>query len=405
MALARALHLLGLLLAVTAPGLSLAAAASHGTRSQEATSNAPDGRPGFGTRAPGEVLKLVRQPAREDEAWMAALDALPTELAQRASLAESLYRSRGWFGLCGDQPGQTLVDLLASYRHLQLDPIATLQPLDARARAFAAAWTDMRFRARAGLLEEASTEARDLALALGLLRGAARSWGALSDDETMRLARRADLAAARLRAIRLDLDALREPPNAFVASPEVDACLAIARDSDAVRRLARFSELSAWLTRREQAFTGSMFTTRLSEQAVAALAWRKAALVQAGAAREAAREFSPDIDAALARDPKITQLRTTDRRRLAQARALEALAQDPLDETATWIGFVSTRHVGAAPQALALAYRYLRLRGIVFEDGANKGRDRLSDEEEQAEFYVREVLAGVYGPFPGLSAR
>lgn len=366
---------------------------------------APDGRPGFGARAPNDVYKLVRQPARDDEAWMGALSLLPTEVSQRASLSESLYRERGWFALSGDQPGQDLADLLATYRHLELDPSGALRELDARARAFAATWTDMRFRARARLLEAAAGETRELEGALALLRGAANSWGALAEAEVQNLMRRADLAAALLRAIRLDLDALREAPGARLSSLEEDECLALVRDTDAARRIARVAELSARLAERERAFVRALFHARLSEQCVAALAWRKSSLDLAASALQAAEQFSPDVDPQRQRDAKVVAMRTTDRRRNAFGRALEALAQDPLDERATWVAFTSGRHVGPVPQTLALAYRYLRLRGIVYEDGAQQGRRRLTEQEELAETYVREVLSGVYGPFPGLPAQ
>jgi hypothetical protein len=401
MALARSLPAAGALLALA----TFAVAGSVVRQGDPAAKLAPDGRPGFGARSPSEVAKLVRQPGRDDEAWIDALPALPTEIAQRSSLTESLYRERGWFALCGDQPGQGLLDLLASYRHLELDPTGTLHALDDRARAFAAAWTDLRFRSRARLLESAAHETRELAGALALLRGAANSWGALSQSESQNLARRADLSAALLRAIRLDLDALRESPGPRAAVPEADACLALARDTNAARRSARMGEMSARLVEREQAFLRPLFFARLSEQCVALLAWRKASLDIGRVALQAAEQFSPDVDPERARDGKIAELRTTDRRRNAMARALEALAQDPLDERATWIAFVSARHVGSVPQTLALAYRYLRLRGIVYEDGAQQGRAKLTESEELAEAYVRDALAGAYGAFPGIPAQ
>ncbi|TAJ19348.1 MAG: hypothetical protein EPO68_06460 [Planctomycetota bacterium] len=385
--------------------LALAAGAGQAGARDDAARQAPDGRPGFGTRAPNDVAKLVRQPARDGAAWIDALAALPTEISQRASLTESLYRERGWFALSGDQPGQGLLDLHASYRHLELDPTGTLYALDERARAFAAAWTDMRFRSRARLLESAANEVRELDGALALLRGAANSWGTLSESEAQNLARRADLSAALLRAIRLDLDALRESPGPRATPLEADECLALARDTNAARRSARMDELSSRLAEREQAFLRPLFWMRLSERCVAPLAWRKSSLDLCRAALQAAEQFSPDVDPERPRDGKVAALRATDRRRHALARALEALAQDPLDERATWIAFASGRHVGSVPQTLALAYRYLRLRGIVYEDGVQQGRGRMTENEEAAETYVREALAGAYGAFPGAAVR
>jgi hypothetical protein len=365
---------------------------------------APDGRPGFGTRPHVEVLKLVRQPERADEAWIAALDALHVELAQRQSVSESLYRSRGWFAISGDEPGQGLPEFFASYRHLELDPGNTLLALDARAQAFASAWTDLRFRARARLLEHAEVEARELRLSLALLRGDARSWGALSAAEAENLARRADLAAALSRALRLDLDALREAPGKYVAAPEADACIALVRDSDAQRRRERLTDLEGWLAEREAAFLRPLFHARLSEHAVATLAWRKSSTDLAQRARVAAEDFSPDIEHVRAVEPKISAMRTLDRRRSGLVRALEGLAQDPLDVRLTWLAFVNCRNAGSVPQTLAFAYRYLLLRGIVYEDGAQQGRKVLSSEEETAQTYVRDALSGAYGCFPGIPA-
>src|SRR6185295_15821408 len=103
-------------------------------------------------------------------------------------------------------------------RELAADVPAVLHDGGPRAELLARLLSDPRFRLRVQVSDGVRRELSDLRGALALLRAQTDGWVDLGELDVAAITRRADLAAARLRAIRLDLIALRESPAATTAS-------------------------------------------------------------------------------------------------------------------------------------------------------------------------------------------
>lgn len=365
---------------------------------QHSASRAPDGKPGIGTRELGELLKFARAPKDGDAQLLAQLLELPRTLSVLQGSCEADYRARGLFALCADPSDSTLAELHAALRASARDVPAALAAGGAAARAFARAWLDARLRARAELFEAAPQEQREIELALALLRGAATSYGELSAAEADGLARRIDLAAARLRALLRDLEALR-PGAASAASSaqaeeaQVERLLALAHEPDAERRAAGIEALGAEVLARTLAIQRYLFTTRFDAQALAQLAWRSGSESGAAQALEQARVHCPDLPYAGSVPASVERMRKTERRQRALEFALAGLAQDPLDEALCYLAAHEARIVASAAQTAALYDRYLLLRGIVFQDDRTWGKRALSAQEEEALQMLRDYQA------------
>ena len=371
---------------------------------------APDGRRGIGVESDlADILRLFRQPDEEDEAFLRELARLEQDVMVLAQTAAGLYSQRGYFALLPPRGEGTLEHLHAAFQQHALDPrgvLAAVPDGDARARAFATMFLDVRFRTRMDLLADWRAIADEVRLGLAVLKATTDGWVRPSDDEARNVAIRVDVAAALLRARFKDLEALREAPLsvADVDSGELEALLArpYGETADELRRdLADVAEREALRAERMKEL---LFTPRMEADATDWLAWRRERTAAAAQAIDDVRLYRPDTEEGQAAPPEIKRLSKTRRRRMAYDRALEGLANDPLNAELAYAAGVLARFVGGTLEALSHYDRFLALHGIRAHDHHTYTYSELTPEEDDALFYVQDEAKKGFGPPPIVGA-
>ncbi|MCK6448339.1 MAG: hypothetical protein L6Q99_18275 [Planctomycetes bacterium] len=331
---------------------------------------APDGKPGFGPgRSLAELLHPFRQPGDVERRWLAELGGLPAAIDTLAIVARDRYAKRGYFELLGANAEIDLAALHTAFRAAEADAPAILAKGDARSKAFARMYFDVRFALRAAALERYADERGELDAALGVLRGATDGHVQLVEAEARRLADRADLAASFLRAIESDLRTLHVPkPELDVESDTLAkadelVALAVAREKDRERAFelaARIDELA----RAKRRMTETLATTALAAKLAQPLAARSKALDDAGKLTVAARQHFEEPANGVTPPADVVKLSRSDRLRVARELASRALAKDPLDDEATWILAETVDYFDGELYSRPHYDRYLALRGI-----------------------------------------
>jgi len=353
---------------------------------QGPATRAPDGERGFGLQAEvQDVLKLFRNAEGEDAAFVADLWSVEADVRTLLYLAREVYRERGYFAVLGPRAGDDdLAALYSVFDELASWPFA--EPLDeARARALAMLWLDERFRVRRAVDEAVSMDSRELRGALALLLASARGLAAVQPrEELWSIAERADLAAARLRAARLDLGALYEHPHARAPDPpelaELQQYLFLG-DSRGRELLRSSGERLAKAARRMQ---DALFLSRLDGRVATAVARRESAVRRAAEMRAEVEALVPSTGAGKAAPPDVAALRDVDRCRSAIVTGLQALALDPFDPRLNYL--LGEAHDFVAGSRLSQPYfdRFLALSGIRFYDYATYAGRHLTREEQRA---------------------
>ncbi len=357
---------------------------------------APDGRRGLGSQTPLQDLRgLVQSRKTEDEAFLAGLRELESELAALAGSAEVLYHRRGHFDALSWRDRPDLAHLHELLRALLVDPQPILAERDARARAAARILLDTRLRIRSEVLAGWEAEAATVAGGLLVLRAESDGWVRLTQEEASSLAARVDLSAADLRSRIFDLRALREELSAASEVPEheVERLLALfelpgRERSESLARVLAGGDESAARAR------GLLFSTRLRISAASWYLWREE---EDRRAEEALREvlvLRPDTPEGEQAGPEVANLSKTARRRAAMERALGGLLHDPLDPGLAYSAAITAELVRGRLEATSLFDRYLALRGIRPDDDRNWRHRRLTPEEDHALFYVQQSRGG-----------
>jgi hypothetical protein len=210
----------------------------------------------------------------------------------------------------------------------------------------------------------------------------------LGQDVLSAIARRADLAATRLRAVLLDLEALRED-EAFAVDPALEALVRGERGAVPGARAAL-----AELDRRCARLSSSLFTTRLLERPTvrAELEWRAGVRAAGDAALANVRVLMPDTAEGRAAPRDVARLSGSERRRYASVAAQEALRVDPLNEELNWYAAESLDFLWGLIESRRYYDRYLALRGIRAHDARSyryadlDPRGRRAVERVQAPF-------------------
>jgi hypothetical protein len=367
-----------------------------GTGAQEG--RAPDGQPGFGDRFElSGILDLMRASRDEERDWLASLDALGSEVGMLFATATEEYRTRGYFAIldAGAAPG--LGSLHATWRAASNDPEPILQRGGQRARILAGMLLDPRFRVRAQLHEEFELERGEVADGLAVFRGAATSFVTVSLDEARTVARRVDASAARLRAMRSDLMALRgsavSSHPTLASDPAVAALLAAARTEDPTARADALGPLLERATLSVERMQSALFSTRLRPMLEAHISWRQRLLAEAAVHRTEALTFLPGTPESEGASLQVQQLKKHERIRWAGYSARAGLAADPLDETLAFVAARAADYQWGSLESRALYDRFLFLRGIRHFDHRTL-KDRNLDEWEA------EALDAVQRPMP-----
>ncbi len=382
-----------LVLLLLAPGSS---ARPPGPQGPEQGSTAPDGRPGFGTkRTARQYAKLFQAPTEEQEEFLRGLHGISSEVLVLREKARRLYGKRGYFETLGHELTPSLADLHEKFREKLRDPLALLSAGGKEAQLFVAMWLDVRFRLRIELLELVEQEGQELRRGLALFGGTQNGFYDLKDSEARSIAYRLDIAAARLRAVRSDLEILKERGDTVQAGAADPAwgeeLLGLAQVTDDTLReeiLARNrARLQSALSRLESV----LFSPRLAPRLKAELSRRQAALGQAAVHLERAQHYLmvPPFDQDPA--PELLEMSRAERHRFALSEGLRGLDLDPMDEELTYVTASAAAELQAPLQTRPWFDRYLALRGIRSDDhGTIRGRELTPKEKRCLEEVMRE---------------
>lgn len=350
---------------------------------------APDGHRGLGERPDPRALRLLFRTAEADDArFLGGLFELGREVEILVAISAARYERRGYFAMLGEGDPLAPRDLDALHRRFEAllrAPMA--RPLDeAQARAFARALIDRRFRARMGLIDGRRLDLRQLRGSLALLIAHAHGRAEFeSGEELATLVRRCDLAAARLRALRLDLEALYEPAagaEGRVDPPEVGQVVeAITLGLPSGRRTV--AALDEGTRQAAGLLLESLFTPRFDRAHARALEFRDRAL-------DAAQESYLEMRRLLPLTPEgrdatsLAPLKHSERYRRAADTGAEGLLRDPLHGDIHYLMGLSVDFFAGRDSSIPYFDRFLALRGVRHWDHRTFAFRELDDLEEYA---------------------
>jgi hypothetical protein len=342
---------------------------------------APDGARGFGTSPePEHVTDLIRSKAAADLEFVGGLLESATQVQIFAALAHRRYERLGYLELLpprepGSRPpmsdpalGQELEALAEQFGVLLQSPGRIYTRT--QALAFARMVADDRFRVRAHILKGVEL---DLVLLPGTLRiftAHAHGLAGLEKGPALNtLASQADLAAARLRALRLDLEALYQPvvDSDQGDSAEVVELAAALTVGDARRAEAFVGVLDAEARKSARMLEQGLFTPRFDLQHVAALAERRAAW-EKGARSNREMELLIPFRPTGGIGGEIGGIRATDRYQLAVNSGREGLAAAPAHPGLNFSLGLCLDFIAGRGISMRYFDRFLALRGILHWD-------------------------------------
>ena len=356
---------------------------------------APDGRPGLGGGLDRSgLMRLLRTPDAEQEAFLQELDQLASSVSVLVQNTLGLYRSRGYLALLQGEPEESHASLSRAFRLAREDFEGWLPREDPASDAFARMLVDTRYQVRLELCARSPLEAEELTSGLAVLRASAEGHVELTEAEVAAIGRRVDLAAASLRAVHKDLEALREPmgwPGGGDLDAEVGAWRALREVAAQERSLA----IEAfWLerSRRANSMRSVLFSAHLDESAQGEFAWRGRAQDMGRGHLLDARQAWPDEEEDGAIPAYLAKLSRTERRRLTRVKAVEGLLYDPLGAELALLAAKSSRVVHGTAEALSHYDRFLALRGIRSHDDRTWDEDELDEDERDALLYIQASL-------------
>ncbi len=349
-----------------------------------------DGQRGFGSgRKVRDLERLLRSTDVDDKATFAALRALPGEVDALAASAAEQARVHKYTQILAREEPQTLEQLGAAFRESQTNIEARLERGNSSA-VLARMLVDVRFRVRAHVARGLALEVRELSSALGLLGAQVDGYVNLNDREVDLVARRADLAASRLRAMKLDLTALRV--DAATEQSDIDSAGDRERLQGALSigdRAQRGAELVRVLTelkKREEQTAAVLFTVHLEPKVQALVRARAQAIDRAAAAIANVRAAMPDAPEGGKAPADVRELSKASRYTLAARVGTEALAIDPMSDALCSLVAVSNDFQWGIRGSRQWFDRYLALRGIRASDHRTyKGRQLTPDERRALE--------------------
>lgn len=342
---------------------------------------APDGARGFGTSPePEHVTDLLRSEAAADLEFVAGLMESATQVQIFVALAYSRYERLGYLELLppgepGSRPpmsdpaiGRELENLAKQFGVLLQAPVKPYTR--AQALALARMVADDRFRVRAHILKGVELDLMLLPGTLRIFTAHAHGLAGLERGPALStLASQADLAAARLRALRLDLEALYQPVVGSTQgdSAEVVELAAALTVGDASRIQALLGVLDAVTRKSARMLEQGLFTPRFDLQHVAALAERRAAW-EKGARSSREMELLIPFRATGGIGGEIGGVRATDRYQLAVNSGREGLAAAPAHPELNFSLGLCLDFIAGRGISMRYFARFLALRGILHWD-------------------------------------
>jgi len=374
-------HWAGALLLLGAPSVAALSQEPQRPPTEAPWELAPDGARGFGTSPePEDVTGLIRSKAAADLEFVGGLLESATQVQILAALAYSRYERQGYLELLPPGEPGSRPPLADPALGRELEVLAEqfgvlLQAPDnpytrTQALAFARMLADDRFRVRAHILKGVEL---DLVLLPGTLRiftAHAHGLAGLEKGPTLNtLASHADLAAARLRALRLDLEALYQPVagSAQEDRAEVVELAAALMVGDARRAKVLVGVLDAEARKSARMLEQGLFTPRFDLRHVAALAERRAAW-EKGARSNREMELLIPFRPTGGIGGEIGGVRATDRYRLAVNSGREGLAAAPAHPGLNFSLGLCLDFIAGRGISMRYFDRFLALRGILHWD-------------------------------------
>jgi hypothetical protein len=263
---------------------------------------------------------------------------------------------------------------------------------------------DSRFRARALVIEGLEFEMADLRAGMALLRSHLDGFAALRDQDADAIVRRIDLAAARLRAAKLDLEALREergdPAAGDAWGKDLETILVLMDSKESERIDAELPELLDRLAQREASMAAALFTTRLDAKLVAEIDRRALAVTTASDLLAKVRAYFPGTPESEKAGPEIKALSKSRRYAYASRAVVEALNYDLLNEELNWCAGESSDFLWGSIESRRWFDRYLALRGIRVHDHRTYKDRTLTKAEKRAIDAVQAVAMTPPSPQP-----
>lgn len=372
-----------LALALACLALPLAAQPTHASARE--MPEAPDGHPGLGTeRSARDLAKYLRKPPRKDRDAIESWSSLPGEVEVLWNEIARDARKRKLFEVVADAPGDpSLADLFATWRTAATDLHAALAESEPHAEALARLHVDARFRTLADLHTDFALERRELMSGLAVLHGMNDGYVVLRDEEAQEISARVDLAAARLRSMALDLDALVKSGADGPGRPTdalVDECLALAREPDEQARLRQLSGFEARLSTTRDRLAETLFSARLAREVELALRRREAAIQDAARRARELRPYLPETPEGAEPPEEIAELKKSHRYAYALRLAVEGLAIDPLNAELAYFAGLSADFTQGPRVTRPWFDRFLAIRGIREHDA--RGLERPLDAWE-----------------------
>lgn len=349
---------------------------------------APDGHPGFGTlRTSRELGRVFQKPSEQDEELLTGLADLDSEVRILVEMARRTYKRRGYFELLDRFGPQELADLHGSYFAAEaeaLDLIANSSPV---ADAWIDMFLDLRFRSRLPLLEVYAAEAREVQAGLALLRALEDGYVELKDREARAIAERIDLAASLLRAIRLDLEALRERgDDAAPGQPDPAwkiELIGISKMRPGEHRDQAFEELSIKVAARQKQLESVLFWPRLRTKLDLKLRSRELGREKALEHLAEVKFYLLEFEEGDVPPPDLLKMKKFARHQYALSEALKGIGYDPFNEALAYRAGIATDLIYETQESRQWFDRFLTLRGIRLHLYQTTERE-LDDEEEQA---------------------
>jgi len=372
---------------------------------------APDDEMGFGPdRTMRDIERLLRSSAEEDRGHVAGLYRLEQDIRVLLAMATDRYEELGYFGLldvakreeeletrAGEEWLTPLERLDAAFRERTARAAAELLEAGPTAELFAKLLVDSRFRTRALVIEGLEFEMRDLRAGMAVLQAHLDGFANLRDQEGDSIARRVDLAASRLRAAKLDLEALREERTDATASEawgkDLEILLGLARSKDPERVERELPAVLERLDQREASMAAALFTTRLDTKLAGEIDRRALAISTAADLLSKIRAYFPGTPESEAADAEIKALSKSRRYAYASRAVVEALNYDPLNEELNWFGGESSDFLWGSMESRRWFDRFLALRGIRVHDHRTFKNRTLTREEKRAIDAVQAVTA------------
>ena len=379
---------------------------------------APDGEKGFGPeRTMRDLERLLRSSAEEDRGHKEALYGIEQDIRVLLAMASDRCEELGYFGLldvarqeeeretrAGEEWLTPLERLDAAFRERTARASTEFREGGPTAELFARLLVDSRFRTRSLVIEGLEFEMLDLRAGMAVLQAHLDGFANRRDGEGDAIARRVDLAASRLRAAKLDLEALREERNDATATEawgkDLEILLALARSNDPERIDRELPPVLERLDQREASMAAALFTTRLDAKLGSEIDRRALAITTAGDLLAKIRPYFPGTPEAEKADPEIKSLSKSQRYAYASRAVVEALSYDPLNEELNWFGGESSDFLWGSIESRRWFDRYLALRGIRVHDHRTYKDRTLTREEKRAIDAVQAVSASPTAPTP-----